>query len=74
MAIERLKREAARLGANGLVLEDVEDDDDGSSVGAGLSKVAATSDGQPFSFNVGTSTHLFSAKSARGLAIYVPPQ
>ncbi len=71
-AIASLRRAAAKLGANGLLLQSL-DDDEAGTVGADVSKVTTTGDGQPFSLNLHASSSLFAAKLAHGMAIYVPP-
>jgi hypothetical protein len=71
-AIEALRRQAAKLGANGLVVQDVEDDE-GGTVGAEVGK-DYTSQGAPTSVDVHASSNLFNAKLAHGMAIYVPPE
>ena len=66
--INRLKREAAKLGANGVLLQDVGDQATGSGgvgVGTGLS-------GGHGSVGLGfSSSDVVYARSGRGLAIYV---
>jgi hypothetical protein len=68
--IERLKAEAAKLGANGILLNGVSDQAAGSvSTGFG----SATASGHTATgFGVGTSGTVF-VKSGSGLAIYVEP-
>jgi uncharacterized lipoprotein YajG len=68
-AIERLKREAARLGANGVLLQSVQDRQSGS-IGTG---VGSTSYGGNSSVGVGGggSFGIYS-KAVTGIAIYVP--
>jgi hypothetical protein len=70
-AIERMKQEAAKLGANGILLQGVHDVQSGS-VGSG---VGSTSYGSSSSTGVGVggSFGLYS-KAADGIAIYVPPE
>jgi hypothetical protein len=70
-AIEALRHQAAKLGANGLLLQDVEDDE-GGTVGAAFGKV--TTQGDPTSIDVRASSNLFNAKLTHGMAIYVPPE
>ena len=70
IAIGRLKREAAKLGANAIVLQDVENSTDGTAVGASVQNVAFTHNGD-ISLDLGTSTWL-SAELAHGEAIYIP--
>jgi hypothetical protein len=69
-AVEALRRQAAELGANGLVLQDVEDDE-GGTVGAEFAKGNTT---QEAPASVDIHTNLFNAKLAHGMAIYVPPE
>jgi hypothetical protein len=68
--IGRLKEEAAKLGANGIILNGVSDQAAGSvSTGYG----SATASGHSATaFGVGTSGTIF-VKSGSGLAIYVEP-
>jgi uncharacterized protein YbjQ (UPF0145 family) len=70
-AIERMKQEAAKLGANGILLQGVHDVQSGS-VGSG---VGSTSYGGSSATGVGVggSFGLYS-KAADGIAIYVPPE
>jgi hypothetical protein len=70
-AIERLKAEAAKLGANGVLLQGVQDTQGGSiGVGGGT-----TSYGPGSAVGVGAGgSFALTNKLARGLAIYVPPQ
>lgn len=68
--IERLKGEAAKLGANGILLNGVADQASGS-VSSGFG--SATASGHTAAgFGVGTSGTVF-VKSGSGLAIYVEP-
>ena len=68
--IERLKKEAALLGANGVLLQHTGSDGGGGGVGAGI----GTSTGGG-GVSVGTSIFTTSAnKTGRALAIYVPPE
>lgn len=68
--IERLKKEAASLGANGVLLQRTGSDGGGGSVGAGI----GTSVGGG-GVSIGTSIFTGGAsKTGRGLAIYVPPE
>jgi len=70
-AIEGLKKEAALVGANAILLED--DDDPGASVFVwGVSKTSTMSDGSLLDLGFDSSTPL--AQSVRGLAIYVPAE
>lgn len=70
-AIQRLKAEAAKLGANGILLQGVQDTQSGS-IGAGGGG-ASYGPGSATGVGVGGSFALTS-KVAQGLAIYVPPQ
>jgi hypothetical protein len=69
--IDRMKEEAASLGANGLLLEGVGDMQTGSvSTGFG----SATADGtSSYGTGFGLSSGVFQ-KTGKGMAIYVPPQ
>ena len=68
--IERLKGEAAKLGANGVLLEGV-GDQVGGSVGTGFG--SATASGHSATgFGIGTSATIYQKKGT-GLAIYVEP-
>jgi len=68
--IERLKKEAASLGANGVLLQSTGSDGGGGSVGAGV----GTSVGGG-GVSIGTGIFTTSAnKTGRGLAIYVPQE
>lgn len=74
-AIGRLKREAAKLGANGILLSGAGDRYAGSvGIGSGAATAYGTDNGAT-AFGAGTS---FSApvliKAASGVAIYVPPE
>jgi hypothetical protein len=68
--IERLKREAAKLGANGILLHGV-GDQAGGSVGAGIS-TETNSPRSPDGIGFGASAFFFE-KSGDGVAIYVQP-
>jgi hypothetical protein len=68
--IERLKREAAKLGANGILLHGV-GDQAGGSVGAGIS-TETNSPRSPYGIGFGASAFFFE-KSGDGVAIYVQP-
>lgn len=64
--IERLKEEAAKLGANGVLLQNIQDRQSGSigiGLGGGSGNVGVGSGG-------GFATY---QKAGNGLAIYVPP-
>jgi len=70
-AIERLKAEAAKVGANGVLLQGVQDTQGGSiGVGGGSSSYGP---GSAVGVGAGGSFALTN-KLAQGLAIYVPPQ
>jgi hypothetical protein len=70
-AIERLKAEAARVGANGVLLQGVQDTQGGSiGVGGGSSSYGP---GSAVGVGAGGSFALTN-KLAQGLAIYVPAQ
>ncbi len=67
--IERLKKEAASLGANGVLLQRTGSDGGGGGVGAGIGT------GIGGGVSIGTSIFTTGAnKTGRGLAIYVPPE
>jgi hypothetical protein len=68
--IERLKKVAASLGANGVWLQRTGSDGGGGSVGAGVGTGIGGG-----GVSIGTSIFTTSAnKTGRGLAIYVPPE
>lgn len=68
--IERLKKEAASLGANGVLLQRTGSDGGGGGVGAGIGTGIGGG-----GISIGTSIFTTSAnKTGRGLAIYVPPE
>jgi hypothetical protein len=70
-AMQRLKQEAARLGANGVLLQTVHDTQT-SSIGAGG---GGTSYGPNSATGVGVGgSFALTSKVVQGLAIYVPPQ
>ena len=70
-AIARLKAEAAKLGANGVLLQGVQDTQGGSiGLGGGSSSYGP---GSAVGVGAGGSFALTN-KLAQGLAIYVPPQ
>lgn len=70
-AMERLKVEAAKLGANGVLLQNVHDTQSGS-IGAGG---GGASYGPNSSTGVGVGgSFALTSKVVQGLAIYVPPQ
>jgi hypothetical protein len=68
--IERLKKAAARLGANGVLLHGV-DSRSAGSLGAGVSTESETGH-SPYGLGFGTSVFL-SQESGNGVAIYVEP-
>ena len=68
--IERLKEQAAKLGANGILLHGV-GDQAGGSVGAGIS-TETNSPHSPYGLGFGASAFFFQ-KSGDGVAIYVEP-
>jgi uncharacterized protein YbjQ (UPF0145 family) len=68
--IERLKEQAAKLGANGIILEGFSDRETGSlGTGVGSSSVSSNS---AVGVGVGGSLGIYK-KSGQGRAIYVPP-
>ena len=69
--IERLKRDAAKLGANGILLHGV-GDQAGGSVGAGIS-TETNSPHSPYGLGFGASAFFFQ-KSGDGVAIHVEPK
>jgi hypothetical protein len=69
--VERLKKEAAKLGANGILLHGVGDQSVGS-VGAGIS-TETNSPHSPYGLGFGASAFFFQ-KSGEGVAIYVEPK
>jgi len=66
-AIGRLKAEAAKLGANGILLEGTSDQQSGA-IGLGTGSASGNS-----AFGIGTSFGIV-IKTATGIAIYVTPQ
>ena len=68
--MERLKGEAAKLGANGILLQGV-GDQAGGSVGTGFGSATATGH-SAFGYGFGSSATVFH-KKGDGLAIYVEP-
>ncbi len=68
--MERLKAEAAKLGANGILLQGV-GDQAGGSVGTGFGSATATAH-SAFGYGFGSSATVFH-KTGDGLAIYVEP-
>ena len=69
--IDRLKDEAASLGANGILLEGVGDQQAGT-VGTGFGSATATGN-TAYGSSFGVSAAAF-MKTGKGLAIFVPPQ
>jgi hypothetical protein len=69
--IQRLKNEAAKLGANGILLHGV-GDQAGGSVGAGVS-TETNSGNSPYGLGFGASA-FFLQMSGDGVAIYVEPR
>lgn len=68
--IERLKKKAASLGANGVLLQRTGSDGGGGGVGAGIGTGIGGG-----GISIGTSIFTTSAnKTGRGVAIYVPPE
>ena len=68
--IERLKKEAASLGANGVLLQRTGSDGGGGGVGAGIGTGIGGG-----GISIGTSIFTTGAnKTGRGLAIHVPPE
>ncbi len=68
--MERLKGEAAKLGANGILLDGV-GDQAGGSVGTGFGSATASGHSAT-AFGIGSSATIFQKKGT-GLAIYVEP-
>jgi len=68
--VQRLREHAAKLGANGLILDDF-DDQQSLSFGAGASSDTYTHNGS-ISLGLGGFFGLFK-KTGTGRAIYVPP-
>jgi hypothetical protein len=70
-AMSRLKEEAAKLGANGILLQGVQDQQSGAiGAGGGNSSYSGSS---ATGVGVGGSVGIYN-KAVTGLAIYVPPQ
>jgi hypothetical protein len=69
--VERLKAQAAKLGANGILLHGVGDQSAGS-IGAGVS-TETNSPHSPYGLGFGVSA-MFYQKSGDGVAIYVDPK
>lgn len=71
-AVRELCKEAARVGANAIVLE-IPDDDGAPEVSAGASKPINNGDGKPIEVGLGSSTKTPPLwESLRAIAIYVP--
>jgi hypothetical protein len=68
--IERLKEQAAKLGANGIILEGFSDRETGS-LGTGVGSSSASGN-SAVGVGVGGSLGIYK-KSGQGRAIYVPP-
>jgi hypothetical protein len=75
-AVERLRKEAASLGANAIVLDIPEEEDDGGgAVAVSGSKTIPNGDGKPIDVGAGASVGQPKGQlvqSLRALAIYVP--
>src|SRR5260370_1159659 len=69
-AIERMKAEAAKLGANGILLQGVQDQQSGA-IGTGVGSSSYSSNSS-VGAGVGGSFGIYN-KAATGLAIYVAP-
>jgi hypothetical protein len=70
-AIARLKEEAAKLGANGVLLQGVQDTQSGS-IGTGVGS-SSYGPGSSVGVGVGGSFGIYN-KAAHGIAIFVPQQ
>jgi len=70
-AIARMKEEAAKLGANGILLQGVQDQQSGS-IGTGVGS-SSYGPGSSTGVGVGGSFGIYN-KAAHGIAIFVPPQ
>jgi hypothetical protein len=68
-AMERMKNEAAKLGANGILLQGVQDQQSGS-IGTGVGNTSYSGNSS-VGVGVGGSFGLYN-KATQGLAIYVP--
>ena len=68
-AIARLKQEAARLGANGILLQGIEDQQSGS-IGTGVGN-SSFNGNTAIGTSVGGAFGIYN-KAAKGLAIFVP--
>jgi len=69
-AMARLKEEAAKLGANGVLLQGVQDQQSGS-IGTGVGS-SSYGPGSSTGVGVGGSFGIYN-KAAHGIAIFVPP-
>jgi hypothetical protein len=70
-AVERMKQEAAKLGANGILLQGVQDTQSGS-IGTGVGN-SSYNGNSAVGVGVGGSFGIYN-KAAHGLAIYVPAE
>ena len=70
-AIARMKEQAAKLGANGILLQGVQDQQSGS-IGTGVVS-SSYGPGSSTGVGVGGSFGVYN-KAAHGIAIFVPPQ
>ena len=71
IVIRRLKESAARLGANGVLLEQIADDPDATALSGGVGTQYWGSRG---TIDLGMSAALAGPKFGRGTAIYLPPE
>jgi hypothetical protein len=71
IVMQRLKEQAARLGANGVLLEEIANDPDASSI---ASWVGTAYTGSRGNLDLGIGTSLASPRFGRGTAIYLVPQ
>jgi hypothetical protein len=71
LVVERLKRQAAKLGANGILLQGV-GDQSGRSVGAGVG-TEWDSGHSPYGLGFGVFA-IFRHKAGDGVALYVEPK
>ena len=70
VVIRRLKEQAAKLGANGVLLEQIADDSDATALTAG---VGTRYWGNRGTIDLGVSAALTAQKFGRGTAIYLAP-
>lgn len=70
VVIQRLKEEAAKLGANGILIQGI-GDESGGSIGTGFGN-AAISGSHAFGTSIGFSGNV-THKAGSGIAIYVEP-